>query len=152
MHRHPNPQVSLVFPVFYLIICLFLVVTPLTTSPMECLMGLIMVCTGIPVYMLGVMWSKKPQGFRVAFGELNFFYFCKDYRSVWFLTSMIIIVLKIGTLFLLWRLIIVKAIIVRKVNVERTRYTRGYRRYFLRHLKSTLKFLIGNIFEYNMIK
>ncbi|RUS92002.1 hypothetical protein EGW08_000215 [Elysia chlorotica] len=64
-------KVNLVFPVFYLIICLFLVVTPLTTSPMECLMGLIMVCTGIPVYMLGVMWSKKPQGFRVAFGKFS---------------------------------------------------------------------------------
>lgn len=64
-------KVSLVFPIFYLIICLFLVVTPLTTSPMECLMGLFMVCTGIPVYMLGVMWSKKPQGFRVAFGKFS---------------------------------------------------------------------------------
>ncbi|XP_012936951.2 large neutral amino acids transporter small subunit 2, partial [Aplysia californica] len=55
-------KVSLFFPVFYLIVCVFLIITPLTSSPMECLMGLIMIATGIPVYMLGVMWKNKPQG------------------------------------------------------------------------------------------
>ncbi|KAH9504888.1 Large neutral amino acids transporter small subunit 2 [Bulinus truncatus] len=61
-------RVSLFFPVFYFIICVFLIITPLTTSPKECLMGLVMIATGIPIYMLGVMWEKKPRGFRVAFG------------------------------------------------------------------------------------
>ncbi|KAK0051408.1 Y+L amino acid transporter 2-like isoform X3 [Biomphalaria pfeifferi] len=64
-------RVNLFFPIFYFIICVFLIITPLTTSPKECLMGLIMILTGIPVYVLGVMWEKKPQGFRIAFCKFS---------------------------------------------------------------------------------
>lgn len=64
-------RVNLFFPIFYFIICVFLIITPLTSSPMECLMGLIMIATGIPIYMLGVMWERKPQGFRIAFCKFS---------------------------------------------------------------------------------
>ncbi|KAL5022877.1 hypothetical protein ScPMuIL_002032 [Solemya velum] len=55
--------VNIVFPIFFMIICLFLIITPLTSSPKECFMGIIMVLTGIPVYVLGVMWKNKPPSF-----------------------------------------------------------------------------------------
>jgi len=64
-------KVSLFFPVFYLLVCVFLIVTPLTSSPYECLMGLAMVATGVPVYMLCVMWEKKPQGYRIAYAKFT---------------------------------------------------------------------------------
>lgn len=57
----PRPiKVFLGFPIFFLIICIFLMIMPLTTSPMECFMGIIMVLTGIPVYIIGVVWQTKP--------------------------------------------------------------------------------------------
>ncbi|XP_046580344.1 Y+L amino acid transporter 2-like [Haliotis rubra] len=66
-YTRPNMErpikVNIFFPVFFLLICLFLLITPLTSSPMECLMGLVMIATGIPVYFLGVMWKKKPRAF-----------------------------------------------------------------------------------------
>ncbi|KAK6186267.1 hypothetical protein SNE40_008337 [Patella caerulea] len=54
-------KVHIIFPIFFLLIIIFLIITPLTSSPMECLMGIVMMCTGIPVYVIGVMWTKKPQ-------------------------------------------------------------------------------------------
>ncbi|XP_045193842.1 large neutral amino acids transporter small subunit 2-like isoform X2 [Mercenaria mercenaria] len=56
-------KVFIGFPIFFMVICLFLMITPLTNSPMECFMGIIMVCTGIPVYIIGVMWKSKPRVF-----------------------------------------------------------------------------------------
>ncbi|KAK3578987.1 hypothetical protein CHS0354_034783 [Potamilus streckersoni] len=57
-------KVNIVLPVFFMIICLFLVIMPLTSSPMECFIGIIMVITGIPVYLTGVVWKNKPKWFR----------------------------------------------------------------------------------------
>ncbi|KAK6186266.1 hypothetical protein SNE40_008336 [Patella caerulea] len=57
-------KVHIIFPIFFLLIIIFLIITPLTSSPMECLMGIVMMCTGIPVYVIGVMWTKKPKVFE----------------------------------------------------------------------------------------
>ncbi|KAL3860072.1 hypothetical protein ACJMK2_010240 [Sinanodonta woodiana] len=57
-------KVSIVFPVFFMMICLFLIIMPLTSNPMECFVGIIMVVTGIPVYLIGVVWESKPKWFR----------------------------------------------------------------------------------------
>ncbi|XP_059156686.1 large neutral amino acids transporter small subunit 2-like isoform X2 [Physella acuta] len=70
-HLERPIKVNLFFPVFYFVICVFLIITPLTSSPMECLMGLVMIATGIPIYMLGVMWERKPRGFRIAFNKFS---------------------------------------------------------------------------------
>ena len=64
-----SEQVNLVYPIFYLIVCVFLVITPLTSSPWECLMGLIVIASGIPFYLLGVLWKKKPTGFMIMLCE-----------------------------------------------------------------------------------
>ncbi|KAK7493779.1 hypothetical protein BaRGS_00014920 [Batillaria attramentaria] len=64
-------KVSLVYPIFYLIVCVFLVITPLTSSPWECLMGLIVIASGIPFYFLGVLWKKKPRGFMIMLGKVT---------------------------------------------------------------------------------
>ena len=44
-----------------MIIMSFLILFPLFYSPFECLMGLFMVATGVPVYCLGVLWKSKPR-------------------------------------------------------------------------------------------
>ncbi|KAL3859885.1 hypothetical protein ACJMK2_010072 [Sinanodonta woodiana] len=59
-----NIKVNIGFPVFFMIICLFLIIMPLTSSPRECFIGIIMVITGIPVYLIGVVWESKPKWFR----------------------------------------------------------------------------------------
>ncbi|OWF35083.1 Y+L amino acid transporter 2-like isoform X2 [Mizuhopecten yessoensis] len=68
-YKHPEWErpikVHIFFPIFFMAICLFLFIMPLTASPTECFMGLLMVATGIPVYILGVMWENKPEAFKV---------------------------------------------------------------------------------------
>ncbi|XP_076449300.1 Y+L amino acid transporter 2-like [Babylonia areolata] len=64
-------KVNLVYPIFYLIVCVFLVITPLTSSPWECLMGLIVIASGIPFYFLGVLWKKKPAGFMIMLSKVT---------------------------------------------------------------------------------
>ncbi|KAL4234094.1 Y+L amino acid transporter 2 [Mactra antiquata] len=56
-------KVFIGFPIFFMLICVFLIITPLTNSPMECLMGILVVSIGIPVYIIGVMWESKPRIF-----------------------------------------------------------------------------------------
>ncbi|KAL3890250.1 hypothetical protein ACJMK2_002538 [Sinanodonta woodiana] len=57
-------KVNIGFPMFFMIICLFLTITTLTSSPRECFIGIIIVITGIPVYLIGVVWESKPKWFR----------------------------------------------------------------------------------------
>ena len=70
-------QVFLGFPIFFLIICIFLMIMPLTTSPMECFMGIIMVLTGIPVYIIGVVWQTKPNWIVEFLGKCSVFLILK---------------------------------------------------------------------------
>lgn len=65
-------KVFIGFPIFFLIICLFLMIMPLTTSPMECVFGIVMVLTGVPVYMLGVVWQNKPNWIIEFLEKLTF--------------------------------------------------------------------------------
>ena len=60
----PLLQVHIGFPIFFMIIMTFLILFPLFYSPFECLMGLFMVATGIPVYCIGVLWKSKPQSIQ----------------------------------------------------------------------------------------
>lgn len=68
-YKYPNWErpikVHIAFPIFFMIICAFLFIMPLTASPQECFIGLLMVATGIPVYILGVLWKSKPEAFKV---------------------------------------------------------------------------------------
>ncbi len=64
-------QVHVGFPVFFMIIMTFLILFPLFYSPFECLMGLFMVATGIPVYCAGVLWTSKPNAVKNWISEYS---------------------------------------------------------------------------------
>ncbi|KAH3768743.1 large neutral amino acids transporter small subunit 2-like [Dreissena polymorpha] len=57
-------KVFLGFPIFFLVVCVFLIIMPLTNNPTECLIGMAVVAAGIPVYVVGVMWKTKPRWFN----------------------------------------------------------------------------------------
>ncbi|KAF6021764.1 SLC7A6 [Bugula neritina] len=56
----PRPlKISLFWPICYLIMTVFICAVPLMTAPQEVGMGLLIVCTGIPVYIIFVKWQPK---------------------------------------------------------------------------------------------
>ena len=67
MHRPIRFHWSI--PIFFLIIVLFLLVFPLMEKPGETGIGLLIVLSGIPVYILGVAWKKKPKTFQRFISE-----------------------------------------------------------------------------------
>ncbi|TNN43436.1 Large neutral amino acids transporter small subunit 2 [Liparis tanakae] len=64
-------KVSLVWPMFYLLVWAFLMVFSLYSEPVVCGTGLAIMLTGIPVYLLGVRWESKPQCFDIAIGKIS---------------------------------------------------------------------------------
>ena len=57
-------QFPLVIPIIFLVVVAFLLVVPLYAAPRDTGMGVLITCTGIPVYVLGVMWKRKPKAFN----------------------------------------------------------------------------------------
>lgn len=57
-------QISLIWPVIYLIFWAFLLIFSLYSEPVVCGIGLAIMLTGVPVYFLGVYWDNKPQCFN----------------------------------------------------------------------------------------
>ncbi len=62
-------QFTLAIPIFFLLFCVFLLIVPLYAEPESTGMGLLIVCTGIPVYWFGVLWKRKPIAFQRFIGE-----------------------------------------------------------------------------------
>lgn len=56
-------QISLIWPVIYLLFWAFLLIFSLYSEPVVCGIGLAIMLTGVPVYFLGVYWDNKPQCF-----------------------------------------------------------------------------------------
>ena len=54
----------MVIPIIFLVCCTFLLVFPLYKAPYDTGMALICVLSGIPVYLIGVSWKKKPKSFN----------------------------------------------------------------------------------------
>ncbi|XP_064639929.1 Y+L amino acid transporter 2-like [Lineus longissimus] len=54
-------KINLTFPIIFMFICVFLVLFPLFGSPLECIIGMGIVASGIPVYLIGVRWRNKPK-------------------------------------------------------------------------------------------
>lgn len=46
-------------------------IMPLTANPTECFVGIGVIASGIPVYILGVMWKRKPDSFNALQGMLG---------------------------------------------------------------------------------
>ncbi|KAL8589332.1 hypothetical protein ACOMHN_052335 [Nucella lapillus] len=67
-YRHPEwprpIKFPLVIPVVFLVVVVFLLVMPLYASPRDTGMGVLITLTGIPVYLVGVLWTSKPTVFQ----------------------------------------------------------------------------------------
>ncbi|XP_067662763.1 large neutral amino acids transporter small subunit 2-like isoform X1 [Haliotis asinina] len=60
----PRPiKVHLFWPILYTLCSIYLVVLPLYASPVETGIGCAIIATGIPVYIIFVFWTNKPQIF-----------------------------------------------------------------------------------------
>ncbi|KAK7114807.1 large neutral amino acids transporter small subunit 2-like [Littorina saxatilis] len=74
-YKHPEwnrpIKFPLVIPLTFLVFVVFLLVVPLYAAPYDTGMGVLITCTGIPVYILGVMWKRKPKAFLDAFRSLT---------------------------------------------------------------------------------
>ena len=57
-------QVNIILPVLYLLICAFLVVLPLSTTPRLVGVAMVIICAGIPVYIVCIYWKGKPRWIR----------------------------------------------------------------------------------------
>ncbi|KAK7095535.1 large neutral amino acids transporter small subunit 2-like isoform X2 [Littorina saxatilis] len=76
-HTRPNMprpiKVHLVWPIIYTIVTVYLVVLPLYASPVQTGIGLAIICTGIPVYLIFVVWQSKPQAFDNFMDKMTVF-------------------------------------------------------------------------------
>jgi len=58
----PRPiRVHLFFPIIYLIMTLIITILPMVASPMETGIGLLMILTSVPVYLILIKWKTKPR-------------------------------------------------------------------------------------------
>ena len=58
----PRPiRVNLVFPIIYLAMTLVITILPMVASPVETGIGLLMILTSVPVYLVLIRWRTKPK-------------------------------------------------------------------------------------------
>jgi Flp pilus assembly protein TadB len=62
-------QVSLFYPITFLFVCVFIIVVTLYQLPMESLICLCIMGSGVPVYFLGVKW-RKPKSIQDKLGKI----------------------------------------------------------------------------------
>ena len=66
----PRPiKVNILVPIFYVIICIFLIIVPIFEVPGEVGMGVVITLSGIPFYFICVAWKHKPEWFQ---SKINF--------------------------------------------------------------------------------
>ncbi|GJQ85027.1 hypothetical protein Trydic_g3688 [Trypoxylus dichotomus] len=65
--KQPNLErpirVNLIWPVLYLAATIFVTAVPMVASPVETGIGILMILTSIPVYVIFIMWQNKPLWF-----------------------------------------------------------------------------------------
>jgi len=54
-------KVSLIFPIIYIICSIFVTVLPMYAEPVETGMGLVIILTSVPVYLVFIYWKNKPK-------------------------------------------------------------------------------------------
>lgn len=59
-------KVPLVFPILFFLGCVFLVVVPIYSAPVDTAIGLGIMLTSVPVYLVFVAWKNKPRCFDDA--------------------------------------------------------------------------------------
>jgi len=71
----PRPiKVHLAWPIIYTLVTIYLVILPLYASPVETGIGLAIICTGIPVYLIFVVWQSKPKAFDTYMDKMTVFF------------------------------------------------------------------------------
>jgi len=65
----------MLLPIFFLLIMAFLVLFPLFYNAVECLVGLAIIATGLPVYLLMVAWNNKPLAYQTFVGKWCVLYY-----------------------------------------------------------------------------
>lgn len=61
-------QVWIGFPILYVMISAYLFFVPLYASPVETGIGVLIMLTGIPIYLIFIKWKSKPPTFVNAIG------------------------------------------------------------------------------------
>ena len=61
--RH-NIQVSLVWPVLYILATVFITIVPMVAKPLETGLGCLIILTAVPVYFSFLYWENKPPAIR----------------------------------------------------------------------------------------
>lgn len=71
-HDYPRPlQVSLVWPIIFLLGCLFLVIFPVIQAPMDTAIGIGIMLSGLPVYFIFVQLRGKIPFIDKIMGKLK---------------------------------------------------------------------------------
>ncbi|XP_064616157.1 large neutral amino acids transporter small subunit 1-like [Liolophura sinensis] len=60
-HMDRPIRVALVWPIIYVMVTLFLIILPIYSTPVETGLGCAIIASGIPVYIIFVLWKKKPK-------------------------------------------------------------------------------------------
>lgn len=62
---------NLIIPVTFLVFVIFLLIVPMVAVPRETGIGLLITCSGIPVYYIGIVWKSKPKSFLTMMNYLT---------------------------------------------------------------------------------
>lgn len=70
-HLNRPLKIHCLIPILYLLFSLLLIVLPIWTSPIQALIGIAIMLTGIPVYYLTAAWKTKPACYQKAIDKFN---------------------------------------------------------------------------------
>lgn len=78
--RWKNPKlnrpirVNIFVPIFFVLICIFLIILPIFESPLTLLGGALITISGVPVYYFCVQWQDKPNWYIHIMENLTYFF------------------------------------------------------------------------------
>ncbi|KAF8560701.1 hypothetical protein P879_08168 [Paragonimus westermani] len=68
---HRPIRLPALIPLSFLAVCCFLLIVPIIAKPREMLIGLAIVLSGVPVYLVGVVWKNKPKNFVLLYESVT---------------------------------------------------------------------------------
>lgn len=69
-------KVNLIWPILYLLASIFVTAVPMIASPVETGIGLLMILSSIPVYVVFILWKNKPRWFQRKIRKITTFLQC----------------------------------------------------------------------------